>query len=114
MSTEEYLTSSANIDEFSSSSEIAEIIRLAKLDLQEGIMISQLVFWCCQYYPRKKSLQKLIELGMKTEAESIYRNSPFVLITLTESEKSVVKSVFDFQTPIGFNCLIILFQMATR
>ena len=92
-----YLRLSVNFEKFSSSAEIPEIVRLARLDLQKRIRIADLVLWCCRYYPRKKALRKLIELGKDTE-----------------TEENVAKSVFEFQDNEGFNCLITLFHVANK
>ena len=112
MSLEKYLRSTANDDDFSSSAEISEIIRLAKLDLQQGILIAQLFYWCCQYCPKRKFLQKLIELGKKTETERFPLGSAFLVLLVTQTEKGLAKRVFKFKTQAGSNCLIGLFQMA--
>ena len=96
MSTFEYLESSANFAEFSSSVEIPELERVTKLDLANGITIAELVFWCCFFFPKKEALRKLIGLGKQIQTEDI-----------------VIKRIFEFQHQNGFSCLMCLFQMAT-
>ena len=94
-STLEYLRLSANIAECSSSAKTREIIRLAKIDVEKGTTISELVYWCCYYNPKKEALQQLIELE-------------------TESEERLVRSIFEFRSHQGINCLMSLFQMPTK
>ena len=92
MSTLRYLKSSVNFAECSSSAEVPEIIRLAKLDIEEGATVAELVFWCCYYYPRKEAIEKLIELE-------------------TDSEERLVKNIFEFRGYQDINCLMSLFQL---
>ena len=78
--TSEYLFKSANYKEFSSSADISTLVKLAKLDLKKGTTIPELVFSCCQWFPKKQAIESLIELGKQNE-----------------NEKKAVESVFDFQ-----------------
>ena len=66
--TNTYLYKSANYEQFSSSAKIEVMLELAKLDLQKGTTIPELIFTCCQFFPKKEALQKLIELGKQTQA----------------------------------------------
>ena len=67
--TSKYLYLSADYKEFSSSAEISTLVKLAKLDLQKGTTIAELIFSCCQWFPKKKSIQSLIELGKQNETQ---------------------------------------------
>ena len=92
--TSEYLFRSANYKGFSSSAEIQTLLKLAKLDLQKGTTIPQLVFSCCRWFPKREAIQSLIQ------------------IRENDTEEEVFKSVLEFQDHQGGNCLIYLFQMA--
>ena len=74
-----YLVESADHD-FSSSAETSTLVELAKIDLKKGTTIPELVFTCCQYFPKKEAIESLIELEKQNE-----------------NEKKAVESVFDFQ-----------------
>ena len=89
-----YLAYSANYEQFASSAKIPIMLDLAKLDLQKGTTIAQLVHSCCLFFPIKEALQKLIELG--------------------NEEAVVAKSVLEFEDHTGYNCLISLFNMAAH
>ena len=88
---------SADFKEFSSSAEIATLRKLAKLDLKKGTTIAELVFKCCQWFPKKEAIESLVELGK-----------------LFENEKKVIESLFQFQNPTAINCLLIIFDMANK
>ena len=90
-----YLSWSANFEKFSTSAETSKLLKLAKLDLQKGSTIPQLVFSCCQFFAEKVAVESLIDLGKETE-----------------TEEKVIESVFQFQDHEGTNCLIGLFKMA--
>ena len=90
-----YFYESANFTKFSSSADISTMLKLAKLDLMKGTQIAELVFSCCKWFPKKKAIQSLIELGGQR---------------YNGSEDKVVKSVMKFQSHEGINCLIGLFQ----
>ena len=92
-----YLRYSADFEEFSSSAKIEVMLELAKLDLQKGTTIAELVFACCQLFPKKEALQKLIELGKQSE-----------------TGREVAKSVLEFQDHTGSSCLTITFDMAAN
>ena len=92
-----YLYKSANYKEFSSSAKIEVMLELAKLDLQKGTTIPELIFACCQFFPRQEALEKLIELGKQSE-----------------TDKEVAKSVLEFQHQTGHSCLIVTFNMANK
>ena len=70
---------------------------LAKLDVQKGVKIPQLIFSCCNYIAKKEAIEKLIELGKQREAD-----------------KKVAKSVLDFQDQFGDSFLGISFDMAAK
>ena len=91
---EKYLIETANFEDFSCSSKISTLLKLAKLDL-EGTTIGALVSSCCALFPKKEAIESLIELGKKNE-----------------SEEKVVKSVFEFHDQTGSNCLTAMFNMA--
>ena len=95
--TSQYLWLSANVKEFSSSAETSTLVEFAKLDLEKGTTIAELVFSCCQFFPKKEAIDSLIELGKHNE-----------------NEKKVIESVFEFQNQSGFNCLISIFDMAVH
>ena len=88
-----YLSLSANYNKFSAETSI--LIKLAKLDLQKGSTIPELIINCCQYFPKKEAIVSLIELGKKTE-----------------SEEKLIKDVLEFQDHEGDTCLTSLFFMA--
>ena len=90
-----YLMLSQNSEQFSSSAKIPIMIELAKLDLQVGTSIPELVLNCCRFLPAKEALQKII--GKETQ-----------------SEESVAKSIFEFENHENYDCLIGLFHTATR
>ena len=92
-----YLCQSANFKAFSSSVKISTLLKLTKLDRQKGTTIPELIFSCCKWFPKKEAIASLIELAKESE-----------------NEEKVVKGVFEFQDHEGFNCLISLFQMATK
>ena len=92
-----YLCLSANYKEFSSSAEISTLIKLAKLDLEKGTTICELVFSCCKWIPKKAAIQSMIELGIQNE-----------------NEKKVVESVLEFQDHHASSCLTIIFDMASQ
>ena len=54
--TNTYLFKSANYEEFSSSAKIEVMLELAKLDLQKGTTIYELIFSCCQFFPKKEAI----------------------------------------------------------
>ena len=91
-----YLEESANKRKFTSSAQISFVVKFAKLDLDKGASIGQLVHDCCSYFPKKEALEKLIEVA-----------------NTTESEKNVVESIFDYEDQEGYTCMISLFDMAT-
>ena len=91
-----YLHESANLKEFSSSADISKVLELAELDLKKGILIGELVFDCCQSFPKKEALEKLMEVAKRTQ-----------------SERTVVESIFDYEDEQGYSSIIILFDMAT-
>ena len=93
--TSKYLFLSANKEEFSSSAKISTLLNLAKLDLQKKTTIGELIFTCCQWFPKKSALESLIELGKENE-----------------SEEKVARSIFEFQDHEGFTCLTVIFNMA--
>ena len=71
------------------------MLELAKLDLQKGTKIPELIFNCCQSFPKKEAIEKLIELGKQTE-----------------TDEEVAKSVLEFLNHEGFSCLTITFNTA--
>ena len=74
------------------------MIELAKLDLQKETTIPELVFSCCQFFPIKKALMKLIELAQRNE-----------------NDEKLAKNVIDFQDDeYGFNCLTTIFDTTTK
>ena len=89
-----YLEESANKKQFSSSAEISKVLEFAKNDLKKETLIGELVYHCCRRFPKKRALEKLMELAKRTE-----------------SERKVVKSVFDYEDQDGQSCLISLFEM---
>ena len=89
-----YLGESANFEEFSSSAKIEVMLELARLDLRKGTTIPELIFRCCQVFPKKDALEKLLELGKQTQ-----------------TEKEVAKSVLEFQNDEGYSCLQTTFEM---
>ena len=94
--TSKYLFLSADYEQFSSSAKTSTMIKLAKLDLQQGTTIPELVFSCCKWFPIKKAIKALIELGRQDK-----------------NEKEVIERVFEFQNYIGKNSLTTIFHMAT-
>ena len=91
-----YLYLSADYKEFTTSVEISTLLKLAKLDLEKGTTIPELVFSCCKWFPKKEAIKRLIQLRKENE-----------------TEQEVVKSVLEFQNHQGYNCLIESFQMAS-
>ena len=89
-----YLYLSANFDQFSSLAKIPIILELAKLDLQKGATISELIFSCCLFFPVRKALRKLLQLGNQNE--------------------HFFAGVLEFHDNKGFNPLICLSNMATQ
>ena len=65
----------------------------AKLDIQKGTTNPQLIFACCWHFPKKEALEKLVELGKRSE-----------------TGENVTKSLLEFQNNYGFTCLTILFS----
>ena len=57
---DEYLEATANLR---SSAKIPTLLKLAKLDLQKGTTIVELVYSCCQSFPKKEAIESLIDLG---------------------------------------------------
>ena len=94
--TSKYLSKSANSKEFVSSANISTLLKLAKLDLQKETTIGELVFSCCSRFPKKRAIQKLIDLAKQEE-----------------SEEKVAERIFEFQTHNGFSCLTVIFNMAS-
>ena len=92
--TSKYLQSLANFNKFSSTAKTSVLVKLAKLDLKKGTTIPQLVFSCCIRFPKKEAIKSLIDLE--------------------KPSKSLVERVLKFQNDEGFNCLIGLFDMATK
>ena len=66
----QYLEESVNLKEFSSSADITTMLKLAELDLENGISIGDLFECCCECFPKKEALEKLIELAKRSESES--------------------------------------------
>ena len=95
--TSEYLWKSANFTEFSTSAKVPIMMQLAKLDLQKETSITELVFSCCLWFPKKDALQSLIELGKQTQ-----------------SEEEVVRAVFGYSDHNGMNCLKALSDLKSR
>ena len=95
--TSEYLFGLANTKEFSSSAKISTLMKLAELDLEKGTTITELVFSCCRWFPKKEAIESLI-----------------LLRTEDKTEEKVFKTVLEFQDHIGSNCLIVSFQMAMQ
>ena len=96
--TSEYLCISGlntYMEDFVFSTKIPIMLQLAELDLQKETTIAELVFSCCQYYPKKEAIEKLVELGKQKR-----------------NEKEVVRSLFEFRNNEDFNCLIVLFGTA--
>ena len=92
--TSEYLWESANLEQFSSSEKMSTLLKLAKLDLEKGTTIGELVFSCCAWFPKKEAIESLIDLGKKNE-----------------SEEKVIRSLFEFHDHEGFNCFTVIFNM---
>ena len=78
-----YLWKTANLLEFSCSAEIPTMLKLAEFDLQKGTTITELVYSCCQRFPKKEAIESLIRLGKQKE-----------------SEEKVVERVFEFQNGV--------------
>ena len=95
--TNAYLLNSANREELSSTAKTSTLVKLAKLDVEKGTTIPELVFSCCWWHPKKKSINKLIELGKQMSEQS---------------EKEFIESVFKFRNQQGESCLTVLFEMA--
>ena len=95
--TNTYLYFSANHEQFSSSAKTEVMLELAKLDLQKGTTIPELMLKCCQFFPKKEALEKLVELGKQTQ-----------------SDREVAKSVLKFQNRNGNSCLTVCFDIATE
>ena len=92
-----YLLYSANFREFSSSAKVEVVLELAKIDLQKGSTIPELVGSCCHSFPQREALEKLIELGKQSEPV-----------------EKLIKSVLEFESRQGITCLMGLFQMAAH
>ena len=73
------------------------MVKLAKLDLQKGTKVDELVFSCCKWFPTKEGLESLIQIGKKRDREN---------------EKKVVESIFNFRNHNGSTCLMSIFSMA--
>ena len=87
-----YLSFSANLKQCSSSVKMSTLLTLAKIDLQKGTSIEELVYSCCKLAPDKELITNLIELGKQNE-----------------SEEKVIKSVFKFEESchIGLSCFCL-------
>ena len=90
-----YLFLSAKFTEFSSCAKTSTLLKLAKVDLQKGTKIHEIVFCCCNWFPKREAIEGLLEHGKTIE-------------------KKVIESVFEFQNHEGLNCLIVLFDLATK
>ena len=93
--TAKYLSPSANPKELSSSANISTLLKLAKLDLQKRTTIAELVFSCCVWFPNKKAIESLIDLGKQSE-----------------TEEKVIRSIFQFEDNDGNTCLTVIFNLA--
>ena len=91
-----YLVACANFEEFSSSAKLSVVLKLAKLDLQKGSTIPELVLFCCFRFPFKEALESLIGFGRD------------------QSQEFLVRSIFEFRNFEGFNCLMSIFKLATK
>ena len=90
-----YLIKSTNLSEFSSSAKVPAMIRLGKLDREKGSTLYDLFYLCCRYFPKKAAIQGLIENEKTTQGET-------------------AKKMFEFRNSTDSNCLIAMFEMATR
>ena len=93
----EYLRCTIYPNEFSSTADIPTLLKLAKLDLQKTTTIPELVLTCCQFFPIKEALEKLVELGMQSE-----------------TAEKVAQSILEFQNHEGLTCLTEIFNLAAH
>ena len=124
--------------EFSSSADVKTLLKLAKLDIEKGATIPELVFTCCWYFPKKEAIESVLQLRKENETEkkafkSVYSSwwsswwswwfpkreaieSVIQVHKEMETEEELIKSVLQFKgfrDDLGANCLTILFQMPT-
>ena len=100
-----WLSSPTNYYKFSSSVDLSDVEKLARLDLKKGTTIPELVHTCCFRFPKRKAIEKMIEIGKDI----------LVLSQLSrESEKELAENIFNFRNQNGFSCLITLFDCAAR
>ena len=79
-----------------SSAKIPIMLKLAKLDLQKGTTIPELMFSCCKFLPKKQALQSLFNLEQRAE-----------------KRRQLTRKIFEFSNHNGYNCFIGLLDMAT-
>ena len=92
-----YLRYSADYEQFTSSAKIDVMLELARLDLQKGTTIPELIIKCCKFLPKKEAIEKLIELGKQNE-----------------TDEQVAKSALEFQDHEGYSCLTGIFDLASK
>ena len=93
----EYLHCTVHQNELSSTADIRTLLELAKLDLQKRTTIPELIFKCCQVFPIKEALEKLVELGMQSE-----------------TAEKVAQSILEFQNHEGLTCPTEIFNLAAH
>ena len=98
-----YLIRSANIKQCSSSANFKDMKTLARIDLRKGTTIPELVFSCCQFFPKKTALKKMINIGKE-----------FLMSKEASSQVELAKEVFSFSHQTGYSCLMSLFNFAAK
>ena len=94
-----YLEKSVNFEQFTSSATVSVLLQLARIDLEFGTTVSEIVFNCCLYYPTTESIMKLITLcQMRTDID----------------DKTIIEQVLNFEDEQEYTCLMAIFQMAVN
>ena len=57
--TSKYLYDSASYRDFLSFAKLSTLLKLAALDLEKGTSISELVFSCCWWFPKREAIERL-------------------------------------------------------
>ena len=101
-----YLWWSVNKEDYSSSANLTDMEKLARLDLKEGATIPELILTCCEIFPRKTAIEKIIEIGK----ELVVLNGELT----NSTDEELAKETFNFRDQAGNNCLIALFSLPSQ
>ena len=101
----EYLNRSVDKRMLTSSADLSDVEELARIDLDKGTTITNLIFICCSLCPKTDVIKKMIEIGKERVAQNQSRY---------KTVQEMAAHVFYSRTECGFNCLLSLLSFPVR